>query len=109
MMSLVAAVVLLVLGGLLFWTLTRNIELARLHVRHGTTEFVRGRLPAKLLGNMRDVLTSAHVDEAEIRIVVEDARPRLVARGVNDATAQQLRNVVGAYTVGQIRAGRAAR
>jgi hypothetical protein len=70
---------------------------------------VRGRLPPQLLGDVRDLLASAHVTRAEIRLIVEEGRPRVLAHGLDEASAQQLRNVVGTYTVSQIRAGRSPR
>ena len=43
---------------------------------------------------------------AQIRVVVESQSPRLVApAALPDAVAQQLRNVVGRYQVGQFRLG----
>jgi hypothetical protein len=107
--ALASALVLLVLGGLLLRALAHHLELAKLRVRDGEAVLVRGRLPHPLLGDVRDVLASAHVTRAEIRIVVEDGRPRVLARHLDEASAQQLRNVVGAYTVAQLRAGHSAR
>ncbi|MBN1605211.1 MAG: DUF3634 family protein [Polyangiaceae bacterium] len=107
--ALVSVLLLLVLGGLLFRALARNLELARLRVRDGNAELVRGRLPPQLLGDVGDVLRAAHATRAEIQLVIEDGRPRVVAHGLDEASAQRLRNVVGTYTVSQIRAGRSPR
>jgi hypothetical protein len=109
MPAAVGLLLFVVLGGLLLWALGRNLELARVRVRDGAVEVVRGRLPPDLLGDMRDVLKSAHVARTDIRIIVEDRRPRLVAKSLGADATQQLRNVMGGYTVSQIRAGRGRR
>jgi len=109
MAALVSVLLLLVLGGLLFRALAGNLELAKLRVQDGKAELIRGRLPPRLLGDVRDVLQAGHVTQAEIRLLVEDGQPRVLAHGLDEASTQQLRNVVGTYTVSQIRAGRSAR
>jgi hypothetical protein len=106
MAALVSALVLLALGALLVRALAHHLELARLRVQDGKAELIRGRLPPRLFGDLRDVLGAARATRAQIRIVVEEGRPRVLAEGLDEASAQQLRNVVGAYTVAQIRAGR---
>lgn len=80
-------------------------ELARLEVRRGKLLLTRGRLPARLLGDFADILADPAIESAGLRIVVEDGRPRLLARGLDEASQQRLRNVLGSYTVAQIRAG----
>ena len=80
-------------------------QLARLEVRRGRLLLTRGRLPGRLLGDFEDVLTDPAIESADLRIVVEDGRPRLLARGLDEARRQRLRNVLGPYTVAQIRAG----
>ena len=107
--ALASALLLVVLGGLLLRALAHHLELAKLCVRDGRAELVRGRLPPQLLADVRDVLANAHATRAEIRLVIEDGRPRVLARGLDEASAQQLRNVVGTYTVAQVRAGRSRR
>ena len=85
--------------------LRRPPELAKLEVRRGSVRLKRGRLPGRLLDDFEDVLGDQAIADAEVRIIVEDARPRLLARGLGDAYLQRLRNVLGSYTVAQIRAG----
>jgi hypothetical protein len=62
-------------------------------------------LPARLFDDMQDVLERPRLDHAEVRVVSEQRRPRVVARGIRDGQLQRLRNVVGGYQVAQIRAG----
>jgi hypothetical protein len=100
------AVALLVAIALILFVLRGAPELARLEVRDGELSFVSGRMPPGLLGDFADVLSRRRVDRAEVRVVLEGGRPRVVASGVSDDELQQLRNVAGAYTSAQFRSGR---
>ena len=99
-------VLLLVVGAWLLHALGRHAELARVRVVGGRVEFVKGRLPPKLLADLQDVLTLPPVEEGELRIVLDRGKPRVVASRLSEGRVQQLRNVVGGYEVAQIRAGR---
>jgi hypothetical protein len=96
-LTVVVVVALILLRG--------SPELAKLEVLRGSVRLTRGRLPGRLLDDFEDILKDHAVGNAELRIVVEDARPRLLARGLGAAHEQQLRNVLGPYSVSQIRAG----
>jgi hypothetical protein len=98
--GLVIIVVLLLLRG--------APELARLEVRDGQANFVKGRLPPKLLEEFRDVLRRRAPSRATIRIVLDGGVPRVIATGVSEEQLQQLRNVAGAYSAAQFRNGRAS-
>ena len=103
-----AIAVLLVIAGILF-VLRGSPELAKLEVRDGKLSFKRGRMPPRLLEDFADVLGRRVIVRADVRVVLEGQRPRVVATGVTDDELQQLRNVVGAYTTAQFRSGRAPR
>jgi hypothetical protein len=100
----VAVVLLLVL-------LRGSPELAKLEVQRGSVRLVRGRLPVRLFHDFEDILAKPAIEQAEVRLVVENGQPRVLASGLDEARQQQLRNVLGSYTVAQLRAGqrRAAR
>ena len=102
------AATLLVIAGIL-WILRGSPELARLAVRDGKLSLLRGRVPPRLLDDFGDVLSRRTITRADIRVVLEGGRPRVVATGVTDDELQQLRNVVGPYTSAQFRAGRTPR
>jgi hypothetical protein len=102
-------VVVAVLIALLLFVLRGSPELARLEVKSGKLEFVRGRVPPKLLEDFSDVLSKRPIAEATIRVVLDGGRPRVVATGLPDDELQRLRNVAGPYTAAQFRSGRAAR
>jgi hypothetical protein len=100
-------VVVLVVLAVILVALRGAPELARLEVRDGQLSFVRGRLPPGLFGDFADVLSRRRVDRADVRVVLEGGRPRVVASGITADELQQLRNVAGAYTTAQFRSGRA--
>lgn len=102
-------VAIAVLIALLLFVLRGSPELARFEVKGGKFEFVRGRVPPKLLDDFADVLSAHSSVQASIRVVLDGGRPRVVATGLSDDDVQRLRNVAGPYTVAQFRSGRAAR
>jgi hypothetical protein len=97
----------LVLILALVWLLsTRANELCVLALSSDGARLVRGRAPGAFLAEAADVARRAKIERAQIRVVVESQSPRLVApAALPDAVAQQLRNVVGRYQVGQFRLG----
>jgi len=102
----VAALVVLAIAR----ALLRANELFVVRFRGGRAQLVRGRIPARLLADLTDVVRAAAVEDAELRAVSEAKRPTLVARGAfSAADAQRLRNVIGLWTVAQIRSGGASR
>jgi len=87
--------------------LRRSNELFVARVRAGELHVVRGRLPQGLFDDLEDVFARAKGD-ASLRVVVENRRPRVEIRGVDDGTAQRVRNVIGRFPLAEIRAGRRA-
>jgi hypothetical protein len=82
--------------------LSRANELFSVSVRAGRLSITRGRLPQRLLDDMGDVVRA--VPRATVRAVSEGGRPRLIVRGAIDAMqAQRLRNLLGEWTVAQLR------
>jgi len=67
-------------------------------VRDGKIRRVRGRLPPGLHDDFDDVARATRIRRATVRAVRDaGARVRLVIRGVDDATAQRLRNAFGLH------------
>jgi hypothetical protein len=102
-------VVVLSVIVVIFVLLRGSPELARLEVRDGRLSFSKGRLPPRLLEDFADVLSRRSIEHADVRVVLDGGRPRVVATGVTDDELQQLRNVAGSYTSSQFRTGRAPR
>jgi hypothetical protein len=91
-------------AALIYWA-GRYAELFLIRVDQGKPRLVRGRIPPRLLSDISEVVRRAKIDSAKIRVLSERGEPQLVAPGLGEGTCQQLRNVVGAYKVAQIRAG----
>jgi hypothetical protein len=102
----------LVLLGLVLLVLLRGAvlgtELFRVRVRGGEIELLRGRLPPALFDEIADVVRLHRVQSGEIRAVLSGGRPQLVFEhdGSSSAAEQPLRNVLGRFTLRQIRSGR---
>lgn len=86
-------VALAVVMGLCIWWLSRQSELCWVSIRRGQLLVVRGRVPQGLLGDFRPLLQN--VQRGEIFVHKTSGGGRLQTRGIDDRTAQRLRNVLG--------------
>ena len=82
-------------------------ELFRVEVRGGRVELERGRLPAALLAEIEDVVRLYGLQQARISAVLSGgaAKLRFEHDGAAAAAEQPLRNVLGRFTVTQLRSG----
>jgi Protein of unknown function (DUF3634) len=104
MMPLFLALVALLVSTPLVLALVRANELFLVRVRDGNVRLVRGRVPARLFDDVADVVRKPTVLRAELRAVNEGGRPRLYAEGeLSPEHKQRLRNVIGEWSVQQIR------
>jgi hypothetical protein len=104
MMPLVLGLVALLASAPLVLALVRANELFFVRVRDGKVRIVRGRVPSRLFDDLTDVVQKPAVTHADLRAVNEGGRPRLYAEGeLSPEHKQRLRNVIGAWTVQQIR------
>lgn len=92
--------------ALLSYAATRATELFRLSVTHGQVRLERGRLPRPLFDELSDVIRRERLQQAEIRVVLEAGAPRLLLEAESRGAEQALRNVLGRFTLTQIRTGR---
>jgi hypothetical protein len=103
-MPLFLALVALLVSTPLVLALVRANELFLVRVRDGNVRLVRGRVPARLFDDVADVVRKPTVLRAELRAVNEGGRPRLYAEGeLSPEHKQRLRNVIGEWSVQQIR------
>jgi hypothetical protein len=87
--------------------LRRANELFALAARSGTLTIMRGRVPPALFSDLAEIAERVRLDDAEIRVLSESGVPRLLVSGVaHSAFEQAARNVLGRFSVAQIRAGR---
>lgn len=75
----------------------RSRELFVLAVQGGRTRVVRGKPPHGLLQDLADVFERAAVEHAEVKVLREGGKPRLVASGLSEHALQRARNVLGAF------------
>jgi hypothetical protein len=103
-MPLAIALLLLVATAPLVVALLRANELFVLRLRNGRLSIARGRLPQRLLDDIGDVVRAPVVLEGTLRGVSEDGRVRIYADAdLTDAQRQRLRNVLGQWSVTQVR------
>lgn len=99
---------------LLFWVgliLVVHVVLSRwrrehfvLRVEGGRARVVKGRVPAALLADIRDVVAQGPAREARMSIKVTGDLTQVDARGDwSQAQLQRLRNVVGLYPPARLR------
>ena len=102
----------LVLLGVVLVLLARaavlGTELFRIRVRSGELVLERGRIPPALFDEIADIARLHRLQSASIRAVLSGGRANLVFEhsGGGAAAEQPLRNVLGRFTVTQLRAGR---
>jgi hypothetical protein len=105
--STVNYVLLVVLGAAIVVGLvvsSRMNELFCISVRDGRILVMRGRVPTVLLQNIADIVRRAALRGGTIRAERSDAHARLVTRGIDEGTTQQLRNVFGQHPLQKYRA-----
>ncbi len=91
--------------------LRRANELFVLAVHGSGLDVVRGRLPPALFADLEDVVARGLWPQVEIHVVSESGVPRLTVKGGapsedHRALEQAGRNVLGRFSVAQIRLGR---
>lgn len=95
-----ALVVGLVVG---YFVVQRVSEIFCISVRDGRCLVVRGRIGGNLLEGLADVVARAKVANGSIRAVKGEHHARLVFSGIDEGTAQRLRNVFGHHPVQKLR------
>lgn len=79
-------------------------ELFLVSVRGGEVLLARGRCPTALLREIGEVVRRDGVQHATIRGVRDADAARLVVTGVEEGTAQRLRNTFRLHSISQLRA-----
>jgi len=94
---MIYAIVIAALALVAFFVVGRLNEIFCVSVRGGRVLLVRGSAPAALLQAFGDVARISHISRATIRGVRAANHARLVVSGVDEGTAQRLRNVFGTH------------
>jgi hypothetical protein len=101
-MPLLLAVLFAIACVPLILAIVRANELFLLRVQTGNVEIRRGRIPQRLLDDISEIVSG--VDQATLRGVIEEGKPRLYAEGnLRAEHKQRLRNVIGTWSAAQIR------
>lgn len=88
--------------GIWLWT-----ELFRITSKEGKLTLRRGRLPPALFSELADIAAREKLDGVLIRAVLTGGEARLVVTGPNvERFVQPMRNVLGRFTLPQLRSGR---
>jgi hypothetical protein len=84
--------------------LERMREIFCVSIRDGRCLVVRGRISTSLLAGLADVAQRAGIRRGTIRALKGEHHARLAFRGIDDGTAQRMRNVFGHHPVQKLRA-----
>jgi len=98
----VVVVAALLLAAWWIWTARRN-EVFRLAVHDGKITVMRGDPPGSLVADFEDVLRGQRGGGGTIRARRTATHTQLVVRGLDEPTAQRLRNVFGTYPISRLR------
>jgi hypothetical protein len=95
---LVAAVAAVVIAA------DRARTIAVVTFERGGARATRGRLPARVMNEIRDVAERMKIPTGKVTIRRESGSARVDITGVDDARAvQQLRNVIGRFRLAELR------
>ena len=98
-------IVLVLVGlGVAWLVLERMREIFCVSIRDGRCLVVRGRVSASLLAGIADVAQRSGVRRGTVRAMKGEHHARLAFHGIDDGTAQRLRNVFGHHPVQKLRA-----
>jgi hypothetical protein len=95
--GLIGLGVLLAALAALVHVASRSRELFVLSVERGATKVARGRAPGELLAGLADVFARAEVERATVKVLRAEHGARIVASGLDEATLQRARNVLGTF------------
>ncbi len=98
-------IALLVLALVALWVVAdRRRTIATVAFERGRAKVVRGRLPARVMLEVRDVAERNRIAHGRLTVRREDGAPRVDLHGVDDPrAAQQLRNVIGRFRLAELR------
>lgn len=80
---------------------SRMNEVFCVSIRNGRCMIVRGRVPPSVWRELREVVGRAKIARGTVRVVKDGGRPRLVTSGLDESTAQRLRNAFAAQGYGK--------
>lgn len=100
---LILALVVIAIAALVV-SADRRRTIAVIEVKRGRANVTRGRLPPRVLAEVRDVAERNRLASGRVVLRRESGEVRLDLHGIGDArAAQQLRNVIGRFRLAELR------
>ncbi len=100
---LILALVVAVIAALVI-SADRRRTLAVIELERGAANVTRGRLPPRVLAEVRDVAARNRLARGRVVLRRESGEVRLDLHGIDDPrAAQQLRNVIGRFRLAELR------
>ena len=98
-------IALLAIALVVLWVVTdRRRTIATVAFQRGRATVVRGRLPPRVMLEVRDVAERNKIPTGRLTVRREDGAPRVDLEGIADPrAAQQLRNVIGRFRLAELR------
>ena len=104
MTELVGALVLLGLVAAVVIAADRRRTLAVVRFQRGKATVVRGKLPTRVLVEIRDVAERMRIPAGSVTLKRESGAVNVDLSGIDDPrAAQQLRNVIGRFRLAELR------
>lgn len=99
------AIALMALVFVALWIVAdRRRTIATVAFDRGKAKVVRGRLPPRVMLEVRDVAERNRIPGGRLTVRREDGRPRVDLQGIDDPrVVQQLRNVIGRFRLAELR------
>jgi hypothetical protein len=96
--------VLMLSGLALVWRARLALTLFVVRIEDGRIGYVKGRIPARLLGELAEVARLERITSLILTCRVEDQRAQLTLKGhSNPGLEQVLRNLLGQYPLTRLR------
>lgn len=100
---LILALVVIAIAALVV-SADRRRTIAVIEMSRGRANVTRGRLPPRVLAEVRDVAERNRLATGKVVLRRESGEVRLDLHGIDDArAAQQLRNVIGRFRLAELR------
>ncbi len=90
---------------ILLWRLREAIVVFEVRAEKGRVTRARGRIPPELLRELEDVLGRARAT-GRVEARLDAGRVAAVTRGLDDGTAQRVRNVLGRFPAARVKSAK---
>jgi hypothetical protein len=110
LMALLTLLVLALIALVLIWRAQLALTLFVLRIQNGHVDYVKGRIPRRLLAEIADVAEKGHIQAVLITCRIADRSAQLIFKGNSNPDLEQIiRNLVGQYPLTRLRQAPKAR